>query len=438
VAKTKNFVYFLYGNSMKYLKYQVAACRERVASFITIKRMKGWAISFLIGFAVLFSYSFISAVLHGRQTPFGLPLGGDFAAFYLSGVAVRHATMTQFYNQELQQQEYKKLLPGEPAGISLPYVHAPFLALLFSVFAPLSFESALIVWIVISTGLFLAGIKLLWRFGPIPPALILTCMSFMPFMIECLAGGQTSAIAFFLICCAITLERRRNHFLSGTVLAGVLYKPTLLILLLPMLLLTRRFRTFTGFVFGSSLLLCISAALLGSQAIVAWLQAMIGFSHQITGNYTLFNLSKYVDLVSFSRMLANDSASIQIGIMILLLSLFLYKIIKSGYIGNSGNRIPTVYDWAVAIAWTPVINVYFGFWDLSLLIIPALILVQGQLQGGLITSKLKTILVLVYLSCWISQPIGRLSGVQLITLVMLFLGNAVLDEASEKKINGAC
>lgn len=66
------------------------------------------------------------------------------------------------------------------------------------------------------------------------------------------------------------------------------------------------------------------------------------------------------------------------------------------------------------IALTPILNIYFGFWDLTILVLPALLL----LQRGPVKDALKVCLATLYLIAWISQPMAALSGLQPMTLAV--------------------
>ena len=66
-----------------------------------------------------------------------------------------------------------------------------------------------------------------------------------------LTVGQLATVAVFSAGFAIYLEKRSMLFFSGMALSILTYKPTLLLLIVPMLLLTRRFRTFFGFAVGT-------------------------------------------------------------------------------------------------------------------------------------------------------------------------------------------
>src|SRR5437763_12599852 len=76
--------------------------------------------------------------------------------------------------------------------------------------------------------------------------ILLLALAFEPFIMECWLGGQLSAFGFFCVALALRLDLAGRPFRSGLVLGLCFYKPTLLVLLLPMLVVGRRFRTLAG------------------------------------------------------------------------------------------------------------------------------------------------------------------------------------------------
>ena len=74
----------------------------------------------------------------------------------------------------------------------------------------------------------------------------LLALAFEPFLIETLVGGQISSIGFLCLRLAIYQEQHGKQFLSGLFVSLRLYKPTILVVLLPMLVFSRRGRILGG------------------------------------------------------------------------------------------------------------------------------------------------------------------------------------------------
>lgn len=64
----------------------------------------------------------------GGRTAFGIPLGSDFAGFYVAAQILNRGQEQQLYDRDLHFQLYHELLPNEDRNASIPYVHPPFVA----------------------------------------------------------------------------------------------------------------------------------------------------------------------------------------------------------------------------------------------------------------------------------------------------------------------
>jgi hypothetical protein len=259
-----------------------------------------------------------------------------------------------------------------------------------------------------------------------PFTALLLALSFMPFLIECVAGGQTSALGFFSLAMAIGLERRGWLIASGLVLSLCWYEPALLLLILPMLVVTRRIRALDGFLIGTSGLVSASMLLAGADGCLAYLRMLLAFAGDPDGVATGYKLWKYVDVLSFTRNLLDPAsrwrailpAAVFIGVLACLVHFW------RGAERKSRNYQSLV--WAATITWTLVANLYVGIYDAVLVVISALLTAHAFFarRGGQqsLPSEFKIILFLIYLLPWVSQPIAKWSGVQLFTLALTVLG----------------
>ena len=182
-------------------------------------------------------------------------LGGDFPAFFVAGRLLNEYPPSRLYDLHLQEQLFLQVRPDE-GGFTLPYVHPPHLAVPFRLFALLPYGWAFAAWSAVSLSLYLAGLLAMIRHvGPASladkHATVLLALSFEPFLVETLAGGQVSSIAFFGLALAIVNEHRRRPLVSGMCLSLCAYRPTLMMLLLLMFVVSRRWNILLGFGFGA-------------------------------------------------------------------------------------------------------------------------------------------------------------------------------------------
>jgi hypothetical protein len=384
----------------------------------------------LVVYSIMLSVSFATQT-NGR-TVFGPQLGADFGAFYIAGTIFNTQPPDKIYDRNLQRRLYRKIFPEEPPGTELPYVNAPFFILPFPLLAQLPYPWAYFVWLLLSLGLYTSGFILVWKtLDAIPqnfylPALLMA-VSFMPFLVECLAGGQTSAFGFFCFALAISCERRGYQILSGMILALCLYKPTLLVLILPMLLITRRFSMAAGFAIGSLFLGMVSLLAVGWQGCLEYIKMLLFFTNASTNTASGLTSWKYVDINSFFRLLFNDHIYLRWILTGLTFLLVLPVIFKRWWKANRSSETDQSLVWACTLTWTLVLNLYLGIYDASLVVISVLLTTSAFYRNASnrqfeLTSTYKLILLLLYLVPWVTQPIAKLTGIQPFTLVLAWLG----------------
>lgn len=93
---------------------------------------------------------------------------------------------------------------------------------------------------------------------------------------------------------------------------------------------------------------------------------------------------------------------------------------------NSGRRNKAILDWALAILWTLVLNLYVGIYDSTLVVLSLLLttdfLYRHRGEDRRLPTSYKLLLLLLYCVPWVTQPIARLTSIQIYTLVLVLLG----------------
>ena len=372
-------------------------------------------------YGIVFLLSF-STTAAGR-TVFGPHLGADFAAFYVAGKIFNSHSPEQIYDAQLQDRLYREQF-SDAADSHLPYVNAPFFILPFTLLARLPYAWAYFFWVGISLALFLGGFALVWRTLEGFPAgswltSLLLALSFMPFLVECLAGGQTSAFGFFCLAGAISSERRGKSFVSGLVLSLCTYKPTLLLLIVPMLVISRRYTTLLGFIAGCGLLTIASLLAVGWQGCAGFINTLLYFTSASTSAASGLRSWKYVDVNSFFRLLFGDHVYLRRTLTAVAFVFGLPFLVRVWLQSARENAETRSLTWAVTIAATLVLNLYVGIYDSTLVVLSALLVTDCMYRcGNELPTSYKFILVLLYVVPWITQPIARLTGIQLLTIVL--------------------
>lgn len=384
------------------------------------------AILVLAIYAVVLIVSFATA--KRGKTVFGPFLGADFGAFYVAGQIYNNYGPERIYDVELHRRLYKENFPDAPANEELTYANAPFFVALFIFLSRLPYAWAYFIWLVLSVSLYVAGFSVLWRaLESLPQEIrstaLLVALSFWPFLVECLAGGQTSAFGFFCLALAVACETR-SRFWSGAALALCAYKPTLLFLVGPMLLVSGRWLTLVGLAAGSLVLALVSFALVGVQGCVNFLNRLLFYSTSATSTEAGLRSWKYVDINAFMRLLMPHQSQLRwvvTAVVVLLVVPFL--VLKWWRLKEESQRRLL---WALTITWTPVLNMYMGIYDSTILVLAGLLLTAEFYSRGYRSDSLpfayKAFLLLLYLSPWFTQNIALTIGVQIYTLAVAAFG----------------
>jgi hypothetical protein len=342
---------------------------------------------------------------------------------------------------ELQAQLYHANLPGEPDKVTLPYANAPFLAVMLRPFAMLPYSWSYAAWVFTSLVLFASAFVLVWKTTALNERYrtfaLLMALSFEPFLVECLHGGQISAFGLIWISLAIYYAQTARAFASGLALSVCVYKPTLLPVILPMLLIMRQWRTLGGFFAGATGLAAISLATVGAHACLDYLRMLVGYFGKSTGaGSSGLQVWKFIDLNSFLKLLGVPSAIafVVLGGVGLLVFRNVWNARPKDH--QSARRILPL-AWASAITWTLVLNVYVGVYD-SVMLIPSIVLTCAALlrrvgdTGRNLPLRFRCLLLVIWLLPWVSGLIARDVGVQTYTIALLILGSYQLKLLSKR------
>ena len=363
----------------------------------------------------------------GRNA-FGSDAGADYSCFYVAGSLLNEYEASELYIFELQSELYHALLPGVPEMQEIPFVNPPFFALPFRALSQLPFLTSYLVWIAISTFLYVSGFVLVRKSLDALPdkdflISLLLALSFAPFLLESAFGGNSSAFGFISVTLAVFFERRNRQMASGIALALCFYKPTLLILMLPMLVVGRRFRTLAGTAIGGVALATVSILMVGWEASVGYLQTLFNLSQMTSGTEDVFRTWKYVDILSFSRLLLGADNSLSLIIPALATLLLMPLLVRAWWTIDEGDEDRRDLVWASTIAWTLVLNLHLGIYD-SILVVVSMLLTAGVLyrraadSSAALDESFRWLLVLVYVTPLFSQHLARLIGFQPFTLIL--------------------
>ncbi len=374
----------------------------------------------LVGFVLPFS----TIVIASHRPP-----DGDFAGFYSLGRILDTHPMKDLYNYELQKEICSEVHARAGAYGLLPY--PPFVGMFFQPFAWLPYSLAYVLWLLTTFALYTAGVKLLLdRFLPLDPVRrsMLFCFAFAycPFIIDTAASGQLSAVGFFALAVALCQDDAGHPFLSGLVLSLCLYKPTLLVLLIPMLFVTRRFRSLLGFASGAAALFALPTAVGGIAIWSVFLRTLLSFG-KVAGTSqasSVLILVKYVDLTSFSAFVHGGRTWAGLGILFLAAATAAAFLLRFWWSSPSRGKQFNALVWATTVTWTLLLNVYVPMYD-SILIVLALIVTAAELRqisARPMHRTFRQVWLFILAGSWFSGWLDGRTSVQLLTVLFAALG----------------
>lgn len=346
----------------------------------------------------------------------GQPIEREFTQFYVVGQTLATHAAEQIYDLDFQNRLASRVIPHAAEPLNLPYGHAPFEAVLYRPLAWLSHEAAYRVWLLTSLAMFGAGFALVWRSLPtlrprrwLTPLLLL--LSFHPVLGGNLYPGQVAAIPFLAVAAAIFLDRRGASVMSGAALAVCLAKPTLLLLLAPMMVVASRWRMLLGFLSGALGLAGVSLAAVGWDGCLAYARMLMRYGQWAGGQQSWLNTAIYVDLSTFFRFLVGRDGWLAPALVGALAAIVLPFLVR---VWLTAARQPAVWHaaWAATLLWSALLNVYTPYYDLVLVALAALVMADGFLQAqGRLPRAYGALLAALYVIALVCAPRERHSPI---------------------------
>ncbi len=333
--------------------------------------------------------------------------GGDFRAFHNAGRIFVQYPHERLYDVGLQDALYESA--GGSHSESLPFVYAPWFVLPFALLGQMPFLWAYLLWTMLSIGLLCAGYLFTAKTLALPkewriPGL-LASLAFAPFQLYAIRGGQTSAFGFCVLAIAFCLHYKGRHIWAGLALALLLYKPPLVVLLLPMLILTFQWRMLLGFTVGAVTLALLSLVLVGAPGIAGYFRILKLFYVAANSPTEIFQTWKYVDIGAAFRLLTGHPGDILRFVLVAVALPFLWRAWRRGRAGG--------LSWALAVACTLLLSLYSPIYDATLLIL--VIIWAGPKQIG------DRLLVALFVLSFITVGVASVTKVQLFTIALCWL-----------------
>lgn len=309
---------------------------------------------------------------------------GDFASFYTAGRIVLSGQPTRLYDRTLQwkvQQQFASTVTIRRGP--LPYIRPPFEALLFAPLAALNYPAAYFVWLVVNVAMLLAIPFLLAPIGDrefyTPVALAwLFSLAFFPVAFD-LIQGQDAVLLLLILALALRFLVRGAELRSGLVLALGLFKFHLVLPLMAILLLKKKFRVFWGFVFVALVLMGISVGMVHWSGFIEYPRYLISLNQgpgmgMVTKARSMANLRGFLPIFSGNEHLSLGEHFFLGGIVILGI------VVGSRFWrGKDPKSVEIAFcSW---IAVTLSAAYYSNSYDLTLLLLPLFVLGKTFWRG---------------------------------------------------------
>jgi hypothetical protein len=262
----------------------------------------------------------------------------------------------------------------------LPYIRPPFEALLFLPFAYLSYPIACLVWMAIKIILLLIIPRLLpWlehedRAIPIPVAILIS-FAFFPVAFD-LIQGQDSVLLLLIFVLGLRLLLRHADLACGAVLALGIFKFHLVIPLIAIFLLRKKFKVALGFVGVSFVLFAISLVMVHWSGVLAYPRYLL----ELNPGLGMVKPQRMPNVRGLMAVLLGDDP-VHLGGHWLLLGVVAFGITIGSKYWRGDDRRSNLMAFSFAIVVTLLTSYYANIYDLTLLLLPLLLLARAFLHS---------------------------------------------------------
>ncbi len=337
-----------------------------------------------IGVVVLY-YGAIFA--QSRQSLFSG--ASDFSCFYTAGKIVLSGQGNLVYGYKIQREAQADFLRNVSFRKGpLLYNHAPFELLVFVPLALLSYSHATIVWYCFNIcGLLLVPWLLQTRLTFLKqqiPYAVLALAFFMPANIA-LLQGQDSVLLLLLFTLGFMQLAAGHDGRAGCIFALAMFKPQFVLLLLLVMVITRKWNLLRFFFGTCCALLAISAALVGWRTAIAFPRFLMEFSQlppAVAGAYpdAMPNIRGLVYAVLNGDFSPGFVQAATLGFSTVLLLLVA--------IASSRYRHPiSAVNFSLIVVGSLIASYHLNVHDLTLLILPIFLVADYVGAHGLSTAR---------------------------------------------------
>jgi Glycosyltransferase family 87 len=213
----------------------------------------------------------------GLQTRTGEIKGADYVQFFLLGSLLHHGRADRLYDTEAIAAEAKRRIAAQMEFHPARNPYGPQVALVFEPLAALPFLPSFLLFSVLSALAYAAATWALWRHAPELDrygAYVLLLAAACPAMLYTLRFGQISTLTLLAPAFAVVMLAADRRFVAGLCLGLLAYKPQLLVVAVPTLLLARDWRCLGGVLTMSAGQLALGWMVAGSAGMQQYVETL--------------------------------------------------------------------------------------------------------------------------------------------------------------------
>ena len=213
--------------------------------------------------------------------PSGLANGGyDFRQFYAAGFMVRTGHADRIYDYKIEKDFQDRVVSPEPLG--MPFVSPAYHALFFACLSFFKFRTAYFAFLAVNLFALAIGLVLLrsWLLNLrviyewLPIAIFI---GFLP-VAAALVEGQDSVLLLTVAIATFVLLIWNHDFVAGTVVALALFKFQIILPVMLLLAIWRRWRFCLGFSASAVVLCCISVLVTGMEQTKIYVESILSIA----------------------------------------------------------------------------------------------------------------------------------------------------------------
>src|SRR5205809_702699 len=296
----------------------------------------------------------------------------DFRQLYVAGYMVRTGHRTQLYDYAAQTYFQNTLVSNDERA--LPFIRPAYQALMFVPFSLLPYRTAYLGFLLLNVLLLALAflilqprLRVLSRVWPgLPPALFL---GFYPVALALMQGQDSILLLALLAAALVSLERNRD--LTAGALAGVgLFKFQIVVPIVLLFLLWRRWRFVKGFMFSAILVGLLSFITSGWAETVVFVHSLLSVGAGLPAVPGGINFPLRINIMANLRGLIYGLASLRAPQRWLQVTTLLLSSLVVISVRARGRQQPGGDALVLAITAGVVVSYYLFIHDLSILLIP--------------------------------------------------------------------